>query len=84
VRRHTTTTRHTRGLSALLVATVVLRVGAAGADARMKRKAAEFDIARAFFEYDSTANDLGVHVFLDGEDCGSSRSSVPGGARSSR
>jgi hypothetical protein len=27
-----------------------------------------FDIARVFFEYNSSANDLGVHVFLDGED----------------
>jgi hypothetical protein len=61
-------TSHTRRLSALLVATVLLIVGATDAEARGKRKAAEFDIARVFFEYNSSANDLGVHVFLDGED----------------
>ena len=44
-------TRSTRRLTALLVATVLLIAGAAGAEARAKRKAAEFDIARVFFEY---------------------------------
>ena len=29
---------------------------------------APFDIARIFIEYNSTDNDLGFHVFLDGED----------------
>lgn len=28
----------------------------------------KLDIARVYFEYNASANDLGVHVFLDGED----------------
>jgi hypothetical protein len=33
-----------------------------------KKSTTSFDIARVFFEFNSSANDLGVHVFLDGED----------------
>jgi len=33
-----------------------------------KKEVLPLDIARIFFEYNSSANDLGVHVFLDGED----------------
>jgi hypothetical protein len=54
--------------SVALAAMVVLIGGAAGVEARAKKKAGAFDIARIFLEYNSSANDLGVHVFLDGED----------------
>ncbi len=33
-----------------------------------KKEVLPLEIARIFFEYNSSANDLGVHVFLDGED----------------
>jgi hypothetical protein len=52
----------------VLAAIVVLLVGASGVEAKWKKTTATFDIARVFFEYNSSANDLGVHVFLDGED----------------
>jgi hypothetical protein len=61
------TTRYTRMLPVLLVATVALIVGVTDAAAKTK-KTVNFSIAKVFFEYNSTANDLGVHVFLDGED----------------
>jgi hypothetical protein len=60
-------TRHMRILPVLLVAAIVLIVGATGAEAKSK-KTVNFSIAKVFFEYNSTPNDLGVHVFLDGED----------------
>ena len=56
--------RHMHMLPGLLVAMVALIVGATGPQA----SAAEFKEARIFFEYNSTANDLGVQVFLDAED----------------
>jgi hypothetical protein len=51
-------------LPVFLVAMVALLVGAIVS----KAWAADFAEARIFFEYNSTDNDLGVHVFLDGED----------------
>jgi hypothetical protein len=57
-------TRHMRMLPGFLVAMITLIVAATGPQAR----AAEFAEARIFFEYNSTDNDLGVHVFLDAED----------------
>lgn len=57
-------TRHLRMLPGFLVAMVALIVGATGSAAW----AAEFKEARILFEYNSTANDLGVQVFLDAED----------------
>jgi hypothetical protein len=48
----------------ILVVLVALTMGATVA----KAWAAEFAEARIFFEYNSTDNDLGVHVFLDAED----------------
>lgn len=60
--------RHIRILSVFLVAMVALFLSAAATEARAKKKGASFDIARIFFEYNFSANDLGVHVFLDGED----------------
>ncbi|HSB62045.1 MAG TPA: hypothetical protein VLI67_10015 [Vicinamibacteria bacterium] len=59
-------TRHTRVLSVFLVATVALIVGATGPDAWAATK--KLAISRIYFEYNASANDLGVHVFLDGED----------------
>jgi hypothetical protein len=57
-------TRPMRMLSGLLVAMVALIAGATGPVA----SAAKFAEARIYFEYNSTANDLGVHVSLDAED----------------
>jgi hypothetical protein len=45
---------------------VALIVGTTGPEAWAAKK--KFDIAKVFFEFNSSANDLGVHVFLDGED----------------
>ena len=44
---------------------------AAATEARVKKNGISFDIAKIFFEFNSSASelgDLGVHVFLDGED----------------
>ena len=57
-------TRHRRTLLGFLVIMIALILGVTGPQAR----AAEFAEARIFFEYNSTDNDLGVHVFLDAED----------------
>jgi hypothetical protein len=59
-------TRHTRTLVCSLATLVTLMVGAAGPEAWARPK--KLDITKIFFEYNSSANDLGVHVFLDGED----------------
>lgn len=55
--------RHMRRLSVLVAAAVAL-LGAAAPEAR----GAGFPIAKIYWEYNSSANDLGVHVFLDAED----------------
>lgn len=47
--------------SVFLAAMVALGVGAPG-------RAQEFDVARIYIEYNESGNDLGFHVFLDGED----------------
>lgn len=60
------TTRHRRTLTACLVAMVLLAVGATALPAGAGKK--QFAVARIFFEFNSSANDLGVHVALDGED----------------
>jgi hypothetical protein len=52
---------HLHLLHAFLMGAVVLGLGAQGL-------AQEFDEARIFIEYNETDNDLGFHVFLDGED----------------
>jgi hypothetical protein len=54
-------TRRTRLLPVCLLAAIALGLGAAS-------WAAGFAEARIFIEYNSTDNDLGFHVFLDGED----------------
>jgi hypothetical protein len=61
-------TRHIGRLSVVLAAVLSLIVGAAGPQAWAKKGLTNFEIARIFFEYNSSANDLGVHVSLDGED----------------
>ena len=53
--------RHMRMLPVFLVAMVLLTVGAPS-------WAAKFSVARIYIEYNSSANDLGYHVSLDGED----------------
>ncbi|MGH7769698.1 MAG: fibronectin type III domain-containing protein [Candidatus Binatia bacterium] len=53
--------------SILFCFTVALILAAAAPEARAKPPV-NFSIAKVFFEYNSTPNDLGVHVFLDGED----------------
>jgi len=61
--------RHRRTLPVILVTVVALVLMVASPHALAKKKnGTSFDIARVFFEYNSTPNDLGVHVFLDGED----------------
>jgi hypothetical protein len=55
--------KHPRGLVIFLAAVIGL-MGFAARGAR----GAPFPIAKIYFEYNSSANDLGVHVFLDGED----------------
>lgn len=55
--------RHKRGLSVLAAMAVAL-LGAAVPEAR----GIGFPIAKIYWEYNSSANDLGVHVFLDAED----------------
>jgi hypothetical protein len=60
-------------LLVLLVAAFALILGAAAqeplASDNDKAKAQiPFEVTKIFFEYNSTDNDLGVHVFLDGED----------------
>ncbi len=53
--------RSTRFLSALLLAAVALGFASPA-------RADEFSIARIYIEYNESANDLGFHVTLDGED----------------
>lgn len=60
-------------VSAFLVAVVALGLGTAAPEASAKKdcgeeEEAELEIARIYWEYNSSGNDLGVHVFLDGED----------------
>lgn len=58
------------GLIGILLITVMLIVGTTSLTWSRTREGAqrEFEITKIFFEYNSTANDLGVHVFVDGED----------------
>jgi hypothetical protein len=60
-------TRWPRASSAVLVAVLALVAGA-GPEAWAKKEVVDLSEARIFFEYNSSANDLGVHVSLDGED----------------
>jgi hypothetical protein len=60
--------RHTRMLTCSLAALVVLIVGVASPEAWAAKKKLELEISRIYWEYNSSANDLGVHVSLDGED----------------
>ena len=54
--------KHTLMLHVLLLGTVALCLGTSRLDAD------GFAIARIYIEYNESANDLGFHVFLDGED----------------
>ena len=75
-------TRHMRRLPGFLVIIVALIVATTGPQAWA---ADPFEEARIFFEYNSTDNDLGVHVSLDAEDWRTrSRSSTRTGRPSSR
>ncbi|MGH2609771.1 MAG: hypothetical protein ACRDHF_11895 [Tepidiformaceae bacterium] len=62
-------TRHIRMVPLLLVALVALTLGAARRGERASAEPAEtpFDAARIFLEFNSTDNDLGVQVLLDGD-----------------
>jgi hypothetical protein len=64
--------RHIRTLSVFLLAMIALILSAAAASAAAAKKPPVLlSIKKIFFEYNSTASafgDLGVHVFLDGED----------------
>lgn len=59
-----------RMLPAVLAAgiAVILGVSAPEAAARRDYEEVELEEARIYWEYNSSGNDLGVHVFLDGED----------------
>jgi len=63
--------RHIRILSVFMVSMVALILIAAAPEAAAKKNTIPLAIKKIFFEYNSTASalgDLGVHVFLDGED----------------
>jgi hypothetical protein len=60
--------RHTRMLTCSLAALVALIVGVTIPEAGAAKKKLELEISRIYWEYNSSANDLGVHVSLDGED----------------
>jgi hypothetical protein len=63
--------RHIRTLSVFLLAMLALILNAAAPHAASKKTTVSLSIKKIFFEYNSTASalgDLGVHVFLDGED----------------
>jgi hypothetical protein len=57
-------------LPALIVTVGALVLGAAAPEAAAKKreKETQLSIARIYWEYNASANDLGVHVVLDGED----------------
>ena len=62
---------HMRTLYVFSVAMAAIILTAAATEARAKKKGISFDIAKIFFEFNSSASelgDLGVHIFLDGED----------------
>src|SRR5262245_11372386 len=59
-------TRHTRLLVWVLATFVALIMEASGPEALAAKK--KLAVSRVYFEYNSSANDLGVHVSLDGED----------------
>jgi hypothetical protein len=68
-----------RLLTVVLLIITALVLDVTSAHARLKKPPVTFGIARVFFEFNSTANDLGVHVFLDGEDWKSLRIVNPRG-----
>ena len=57
---------HRRTLPLVVVATVALFVGSATRECRAEE--IPFSIAKIYWEYNASANDLGVHVSLDAED----------------
>jgi hypothetical protein len=65
----------------LVAITIALGVGSASPAAWAKKRTAgaAFDIAKVYFEYNASANDLGVHVLLDAEDWRTLRISNPRG-----
>jgi len=65
--------RHPRALHAAVLAGLIAAGSAAAAHA------AKFSIARIYIEYNSSANDLGFHVSIDGEDWKSLRIVNPAG-----
>ena len=67
-------------LSLFCLSTLFLATGA-GNDDDAKGKELELEEARIFFEYNATDNDLGVHVFLDGEDWKKIKISTPNGKK---
>lgn len=54
------------GLALLVAAALV--ASSAAPDASAEKDDVALDIARIYWEYNASGNDLGVHVFLDGED----------------
>jgi hypothetical protein len=69
-------------VSAFLVAAVALVLGTAAPEASAKKSCkeeVELEVAKIYWEYNSSGNDLGVHVFLDGEDWKSMKIHSPDG-----
>ena len=60
-------TRRWPTLPVVVVTMIALILGAPSPPAWAKKRVENFSIAKVFFEYNSTPNDLGVHVLLDGE-----------------
>jgi hypothetical protein len=58
-----------RMLPVLLAAGVAVLLGVSAPDAAARKRCeVELEVAKIYWEYNSSGNDLGVHVFLDGED----------------
>jgi hypothetical protein len=76
-------TRRVWRVAALIVAAgALVSLGAAPeASARRERKVVPLKLARIYWEYNATANDLGVHVTLDGENWKSLAIESPSGRR---
>lgn len=75
--------RPIRMLSVFLIALAAFIASASVSEAKPKKakNGIPLDISMIYFEYNSSANDLGVHVFLDGEDWKALKISNPKGRK---
>ena len=65
-------------IGSLFVAAVAALIAGAAADASAAKN--KLDIAQVYFEFNASGNDLGVHVFVDGEDWRALRIFSPDGS----